>query len=988
MMRRACMSAANVGAATAIRRVTDAQTIRAPNKYEQFLQSGNESFVAGLLEAYSKNKADVDPSWWGVLDKLLTESAMDIDPTKPMISGYKRPTAGGLTPADQNRIDTLKVIWMLRSFEQRGHLNADLDPLGVFSGDVGDIDAPELNPTFYGFTEADMDKVFSEVEIVKLCGKGATLRHIIDTLRKTFCGKVGYEFDHVLCPIERQWLRDELAAKYPSGLAEQDVLELVAKSEGFEKLFALKFQTMKRFGGEGGEALIAGLTAAINQSAYTGTNDVKIGMAHRGRLSILHNVLGRGLDKILNEFKGLHPKGEEGANNRGDVKYHLGFKGTDITMKNGKKVNIELFANPSHLETVNPVVVGAVVADNKKNGDDKSLSVLLHGDAAFAGQGICAEGVNMASLKDFDANGTIHIVTNNQVGFTTDPMGSRNCAYSSDLARMNGNPVFHVNADAPLEVARIFAFAAKFRAKFKRDVFIDFVCYRRNGHNETDQPRYTQPKMYKSIDKHETITKKFSKQLVADGVFTQEHADATVKGIDKNFREQYNAWETSEDNVKRVWRQPAMVDYPHDAAKHDALRRTGVDIAELQKLGMAMSTAPATFSMHPSIAPIIKKRHDNHAAGTGLDWGAAEQLAMATLLREGHEVRMTGQDIERATFAQRHYNLHDYKNGNTYNGLEKVDGAAAPCTIVNSCLSEYAMSGFEIGYSYANNNALVLWEAQFGDFANGAQVMWDIFLSGCELKWGAKNALVVSLPHGYDGQGPEHSSARIERFLQISRDDSAVPADFCDKTVSAEHLAERRILDSNWQVVFATTPANYFHVLRRQMRRDFRKPLISFFAKSLLRASVSDLADFAPGTAFQAVIDQPQITKARKVVFCHGQLYFQLLNKQEADKVTDVALVRIEQFSPFPWEAVNEVVYKYLTANQDVTFTFAQDEPRNMGVYPFARPRLNNLLREKGLVGEQSRIDFVGRAAAASPATGHDAVHKRELAEIVAGVFA
>jgi 2-oxoglutarate dehydrogenase E1 component len=976
-----------------VRALSEAQTIRPVHKHEQFVRSENLEFVNELLGMFKTDKTSVDSAWWPILEALNKGALL---PDVPLVKGFSRPKGGNpISEADEKRIDALKFAWMVRSFEQKGHLVADLDPLSMFDADLSPLVPPELQPSFFGFDEAEMDKTFRIAKNSDFIGgftdgtTAVTLREVVDELKHIYCGNIGYEFAHLRSVEEQKWLRAQILNAPAPRMQQQDIMRSLLRAEGFEKLLHAKFQMMKRFGSEGGEAVIPLLEVLLDVLTDYGFKNAVFSMAHRGRLSILHNVLGKDMELILNEFRGVTTP--DNRNNLGDVKYHLGHKAIIQTI-GGKDVGVRMLANPSHLECAAPVSQGVVRAMQETHKSADSAHVVLHGDAAFSGQGVSFETVAMAELQKFGVGGTIHIITNNQVGFTTNPAQSRSAAYCSDLAKLNNIPVFHVNADKPEAVVRVAKLAADYRATFNRDVIIDFVCYRRNGHNEADQPRFTQPLMYREIDRHDSVGTIYAKTLMQQGTLKQEDIDAMRKEVDGSFRTMFNKWEAKvgTEYVPKKWHDPVEAEYPVTPDRKK-MQDTGVDVTTLKRLGQHLATYPEAFTPHQLIAPIIKKRLQSFEAGKEIEWAAGEQLALATLIREGHGVRLTGQDVERGTFSQRHFNLHDFNTGERYNSLRNLPEAKnQPVVIANSLLSEFAVAGFEMGYSTERPDDLTMWEAQFGDFSNGAQIIWDNFLSGCEIKWGDVCSLVVSLPQGYDGQGPEHSSGRIERFLQLEGSDDAVPASFEKENVSAYHTLEKRNFGCNWQVCYTTTAANYFHVLRRQVRRDFHKPLIHFFSKSNLRASESkcDIEAFAPGTQFQPVIDQDDVKKARRVVFCTGQVYNTLSRVQTEAKHDDIALVRIEQVAPFPWEHVAQVMDKYRAANGDVEFMWAQEEPRNMGCWNYVRPRIRNLLVHRGVPLKQAaEIRFIGREANGSPATGYEFIHKAEEKAIVDAVF-
>lgn len=750
----------------------------------------------------------------------------------------------------------------------------------------------------------------------------------------------------------------------------------------------MKYQTHKRFGLDGGESFIAAMNTTINQGAALGVEHFVVGMAHRGRLNVLVNVVGKQLEKVFHEFEGRTDNNDVPGTASGDVKYHMGLTNT-ITAANGKQVGITLMANPSHLECINPLVLGKCRAKQVYGKDDameKTVPVLVHGDAAFSGQGVCYESMGLTALENYNVGGCIHVVINNQIGFTTNPGESRSASYCTDLAKVVNAPVFHVNGDDPDQVVRVSKMAMEYRQQFKKDVIIDLVCYRRYGHNETDQPKFTQPVMYQKVEAQVPVLQKFAERCINEGVLGKDEYAKEVAEYDTKLRDAFDKASTMTFDPKNWDESPA--DIYANSLELSALRETGVGEKHLKEIGRKLTEVPEGFTAHPKVKQVLDRRRENVEKGEAIDWGLAEQLAFATLALEGVHVRLTGQDVERGTFAQRHCKYHDVITGNSYLPLGAIHKNQAPVTVSNSSLSEFGVAGFECGYASENPKSMVMWEAQFGDFANGAQVIFDQFLASGETKWLRQNVLAISLPHGYDGQGPEHSSGRIERFLQLSDCPPMIPKDFDPS--DWPHLCEKRIKAQNWQVCYPTTSANYFHIIRRQCHREFRKPLINFFSKQLLRgeSALSKLADMAPGTAVTCVYDHhKEIAKPRKIVFCTGQVYSKLLDAQNktAEAYGDVALVRLEQIAPFCWEPIHDVIAKYRAiAGSDIPIVWTQEEPKNMGCWSFVRSRFNSLLKHMKYT---TPISYAGRVAAASPAPGHGFMFTREEKAIVEDTF-
>ena len=1024
-------------------------TVRVPHPFEQFAFSENAAYLESVQEAFRSDPDSVPRDWWPVLEKLEVVGPLKADtsllpeapprPTPRIAKGSSRgaffsasPLTSAASNATSSHQDVLKLAWMCQAYELKGHLVGDLDPLGMYAADLDKSIPPELTWEFYGFTQADLKSKSFNVSISPSSpglfvdgSEPMTLQQIYDTLRVIYTGKIAFEFAHISSETERNWLRAEIQRTLPANdpVPFEPVLADVIAAERFENLLHTKFQSHKRFGLDGGESLIPGMRAMLcehlrlNKAA---SNPVEpravIGMAHRGRLNVLHNVCGKPMENILAEFEGRVPAGH--TNNRGDVKYHMGYDGTFTSARGHGAVRVQLVPNPSHLECVNPVMMGmcrALIDDSiatqttgytPEAAQTAVLPIVIHGDAAFAGQGVCYEHVAMSDLDGYTVGGSFHIVINNQVGFTTNPVQSRSQAYCSDLGKLVSAPVIHVNGDHPEQVVRAMEIAMRFRYLFHRDVVVDVVCYRRYGHNEGDQPRYTQPLMYRKIDSHDTVLRQYGNSLKASGRLSDESLKAQVAKKDEAYRTAFAVVGGGGSWVKKAWTEPTSVFVPPSEgspAMPSAAAAIDQIIADDASKLLGVPSAASGFTAHPTVAKVLAKRLANFQAGKGLEWAAAEQLAFATILNAGHSVRLAGQDVERGTFAQRHYVLHDYKTDATYcslaalaEGLPKnpADGKKPTFTVCNSLLSEFAAAGFEFGYSFARPTDLVMWEAQFGDFANGAQPIWDQFLSSCEAKWGQLDNLVVSLPHGYDGQGPEHSSARIERFLQLSDTCESVPKDF---PINHPAASEHRIRESNIQVCFPSTPASYFHLLRRQVLRPagLYKPLINFFSKAYLRDPNTSTVDDLKTGQFQPVLDDPRWTgknlrAVRKIVVCSGQIFHDINLAKEfsgtAAGSESVAFIRLEQLAPFPWEEVVHALKPYVAANPAVRIAFAQQEPRNMGPFPFVRRRLSGAMKLAGAPGTTA-LEYVGRASAASPATGFQFMHDAEVSAILNNIL-
>jgi 2-oxoglutarate dehydrogenase E1 component len=936
----------------------------------------NAAFLADLYARWATDPASVDASFADLFAAMNDEARSVLEDAtgaswapRPSFGEETAPTTppatkGGLTP-DQARaatVTSLRALMLIRSYRVRGHLEAQLDPLGLQTPHKH----AELDPATYGFTDADLDK---PIFIDNVLGREtATLREIMQILRQTYCGPIGVEFMHIQDPGQKSWIQRKIeGAPWNTDLnadEKRTVLQRLTEAEGFEAFCQKRYVTTKRFGLEGGEITIPSLHAMIKTAAAAGVVEVAIGMPHRGRLNTLVNIVKKPLTALFSEFGGESFKPDD-VQGSGDVKYHLGTS-TDVEIA-GHNVHLSLQPNPSHLEAVDPVVVGKVRARQDSAGDTKMrgsvMAILMHGDAAFAGQGLVYETLAMSQLIGYRTGGTIHLIVNNQIGFTTVPAHAYSGLYCTDVAKSIQAPILHVNGDNPEAVIFCSRMAAEYRMKFASDIVLDIVCYRRHGHNETDEPAFTQPLMYKAINQLKTTRTLYAEKLAAEGTVSAADSQAMLDDFTKTLDDANAAAKSYKPN-KADWLEGHWSGFtPADQQEVELTEApTFVSTETLKQVGAALSHVPADFNLNPKITRQLEAKAQAIETGQGIDWATGEALAYGSLLLEGSRIRLSGEDTQRGTFSQRHAVLIDQTNQHEYTPLNNIAPEQAKIEIYNSLLSEAGVLGFEYGYSLADPRTLVLWEAQFGDFANGAQVIIDQFLASGETKWLRMSGLVLLLPHGYEGQGPEHSSARIERYLQL--------------------CAER-----NMYVCNLTTPANYFHALRRQLHRNFRKPLIVFEPKSLLRhkLAVSPLADFAEGTRFQYVI--PEIDEiappdqVRRVAICSGKVYYDLLAERRAKDIKDIALIRLEQIYPFPEISLNRALAPY--TNADVVW--CQEEPENAGAWTFVDRRIEKVLSRLDM--KVRRPIYVGREAAASPATGLARTHMAQQARLVATVL-
>lgn len=859
-------------------------------------------------------------------------------------------------------LDSIRALMIIRAYRIRGHLAADLDPLGMREQTAH----PELDPKSYGFTEADIDRPIFIDNVLGL--QIASMREILDIVRRTYCGTFALQYMHISDPEQSAWLKERIEG-YGKEVAftregRKAILNKMVEAEGFEKFLHVKYMGTKRFGLDGGESLIPAMEQIIKRGGNLGVQEIVIGMPHRGRLSVLANVMQKPYRAIFNEFQGGSFKPED-VDGSGDVKYHLGAS-SDREFDNNT-VHLSLTANPSHLEAVNPVVLGKVRAKQDQIGDTerrKVMPILLHGDAAFAGQGVVAECFALSGLRGHRSGGTVHIVVNNQIGFTTAPHFSRSSPYPTDNALVVEAPIFHVNGDDPEAVVHAAKVATEFRQKFGKDVVIDIFCYRRFGHNEGDEPMFTNPLMYKKIKQQKTTLSLYTERLVKDGLIPEGEIEDMKAAFQAHLNEEFEAGKTYKPN-KADWLDGRWSHLDRQDKDDYQRGQTAISPETMSQVGESLSRLPDGFPVHKTVARLLETRKEMFETGVGFDWATAEALAFGSLLTEGYPVRLAGQDSTRGTFSQRHSGIVNQDTEERYYPLNHIREGQSRYEVIDSALSEYAVLGFEYGYSLAEPNALTLWEAQFGDFANGAQIMFDQFVSSGESKWLRMSGLVCLLPHGFEGQGPEHSSARLERFLQMSGQD-------------------------NWIVANCTTPANYFHILRRQLHRSFRKPLILMTPKSLLRhkLAVSKTEEFTTGSSFHRVLwDDAQYgnsdttlvsdDKIKRVVMCSGKVYYDLLEERDARGIDDVYILRFEQFYPFP--AISAV--KELERFPQAEMIWCQEEPKNQGGWTFMEPNLEWVLGR--INAKHLRPRYVGRATSASPATGLASQHKAQQAALV-----
>ena len=946
------------------------------NKNATFLNKSNSGFIEEMYVKFIEGDPNLPESWRSYFESLnedLEVISKEIQgpnwsPKKIKINrnnlNYKNNVPKENVNADKKVSDSIRAITLIRAYRTRGHLIANLDPLGLMKREY----LHDLHPKDHGFTADDLNrKIFLDnyMDIGH-----ATIKEITNNLKKIYCSTIGAEFMHITDPAEKVWFRERMEKKENQLNFTRNgkiaIMNKIIQAEGFEKFLAKKYVGTKRFGLDGGESLIPSLEQIIKRGGQLGAKEIKIGMPHRGRLNVLANVLQKSYKRIFNEFAGEFSATHDDST--GDVKYHLGAS-SDREF-DGNSVHVSLTDNPSHLEAVNPIVLGQTRAKQFFHKDEerkKVIPVLIHGDAAFAGQGVVAECFAMSGLKGHNTGGTIHIIVNNQIGFTTSPRFARSSPYPSDLGKVVESPILHCNGDDPESVVHCAKIAIEFRQKFNKDVVIDMICYRRFGHNEGDEPSFTQPLMYKKIRAHPTTLNIYGKKLVQEGTLSESEFNK----MNTDFKQLLeNQFKTAKDYKPKLnWFEGTWSRYQPTKGK-DKKGVTGVNNDKIKKISEKINSIPSKIFAHKTIERVFSQRAKTVAEGKNIDWSTAESLAFGTLLEEGFPVRLVGQDSGRGTFSQRHSVIRNQNDNSRYIPLNNISNTQKKYEIVDSLLSELAVLGFEYGYSLVEPETLTIWEAQFGDFANGAQVVIDQFIASGERKWSRASGLVMLLPHGYEGQGPEHSSARLERFLQLCAQE-------------------------NIQVMNCTTPANYFHALRRQIHREFRKPLVIMTPKSLLRHKycVSNLDDFNKSNSFHRVLEDHALIKnskfvkikkakkVRKVIICSGKIYFDLLEAREKNKVDDVIFVRIEELYPFPVKSLTKAIRPYVSNSQ---FFWCQEEPKNMGAWSSVRDYIQWTLDNLGV---KKKLDYIGRKAAASPATGYANRHAKQQKEILDKVF-
>jgi len=951
-----------------------------------FLQGGNSIFIKELYLKYLKDSDSIPISWKEFFDGLNDsqeiiqkeilgpswvqhknnlKNIINLKNEKKDEKIYSNRVPDIQKNSEKEKTQSVKAIALIRAYRIRGHLIANLDPLEIMKRDY----LHELHPNDHGFKKEDYNK---KIYLNGYLDRNyATVNEMLSFLRKTYCSTIGVEYMHISDPVEKVWFRERMEKKEHqlnfTEIGKKAILKKLIQAEGFENFLAVKFLGTKRFGIDGGESLIPALEQLIKKGGQLGVKEMKIGMPHRGRLNVLANVLQKSYKRMFNEFAGEIDSSSKDST--GDVKYHLGASSNREFDNN--LVHISLSDNPSHLEAVNPVVLGQSRAKqyfHKDKNRQQVIPILIHGDAAFAGQGVVAECFAMSGLPGHNTGGTIHIVVNNQIGFTTNPKFARSSPYPSDLAKMVEAPILHVNGDDPEAVVHCARIAMEFRHKFNRDVVIDMFCYRRFGHNETDEPSFTQPMMYKKIKKHPTTVNVYAEKLIKEGIISSNEFNDYKKEYKELLDKQLKT--AKEYKPKLEWYEGVWSRFKPEKGK-DKRGNTGVSLNKIKVIGEKLTLIPNNFNAHPTILKIFERKKKMFSTGKGFDWSTAEQLAFATLLEEGFPVRLSGQDSGRGTFSQRHSVLRDQIDSTYHTPLNNISKTQKRYEVIDSLLSELAVLGFEYGYSLSEPTTLVIWEAQFGDFANGAQVVIDQFIAPGERKWTRASGLVMLLPHGYEGQGPEHSSARLERFLQLCAQE-------------------------NIQVVNCTTPANYFHALRRQIHRGFRKPLIVMTPKSLLRNKrcISSIKDFGQKNSFHRVLTDLADIKdygliklkkdknILKVIICSGKIYFDLLEAREKIKNDNVYIIRIEQLYPFPVKTLAKELKRF---KKNSKFFWCQEEPQNMGAWNSARTYIQWSLNY--IKAKNTEVNYIGRKPAASPATGYLKKHLAQQKEIIEKVL-
>ena len=966
--------------------------------FKSFLSGTNSTYIENVHRQWTKDPSSVHASWKFYFENLEKGLGNNSISTPPSISGLNQSInsqvnsqsvkSGNKSYDEQGQTDLVKIAQLIRIYQKSGYLKAKVDPLNQQNSFSIMENIKDLNIEKVGFKAEDLEKEFYLPESNMFSGflgsdknHKMKLRELVEKLEAAYCGDIGVEFKHIASVEEVNFIIDYMEDKWlnfkPSKIQLLETYTRLAWATKFEKFLEVKFMT-KRFGLEGLESMITGLNTFFEESSLRGIKDITLGMAHRGRLNVLANCFGKSMTKIFKEMMGKQRDTEgEVFLRSGDVKYHLGHSQSKI-MKNGNNLNMEILNNPSHLECVNPVVQGKVRAKQHYNHDvnrTDHTGVIIHGDAAFAGQGVNYENLQMQNLKNYTTGGLLHVVANNQIGFTTTPADGRSTPFPTDIGKAYNSPIIHVNADNPVAVDFAFKLAADYTKKYPKDLIVDIVGYRRYGHNELDQPSFTQPEMYQRINAQKDVLTLFEEKLISEG-FKKDELDNIQKEIDMKLNERFeNA--KKEEKIEKTKKTETWSEFSPDVFKNQPI--TGISLDKLTSLGKSICTIPSDFNAHPTIKKIYQTRYDSIIQGKGIDWATAEALSWSILLSEGKTVRISGQDVERGTFSHRHAVLHDQKTFKKYRPMDSITKDPEHLQTCLSHLSEFAVLGFELGFSYYNPEALVIWEGQFGDFANGAQVIIDQFIVSGENKWDSPTGITLLLPHGMDGQGPEHSSSRIERFLQMVDDDA-------DDVKSG--MQGFQIQRTNIQVCNPTFPSNYFHSLLRQQRRSFRKPLIIPSPKKLLRLkeASSDLSEFAEGTKFIKVRGEKNpdvIANAKNVKYillCQGQVYYDLISQRAALGRNDIAIISLEQIAPVPYKDLIEQTKIFTNAK----FKWVQEEHKNSGAWFYVEPRIKNLL---AYLNKTPSLAYVGRSSSSSTATGFKSVHDSELKLLLESAF-
>ncbi|KNH03825.1 2-oxoglutarate dehydrogenase E1 component [Perkinsela sp. CCAP 1560/4] len=975
--------------AESIRHFTSATDIRRPHKCEGALNATNCAYLEALYKDWRKSRKNVNDLWGNIFAQLDHCS-----PDSPLIETLKHfeiETDSAKIPTDKTReqaiLDHFRLAWMARAYEKSGHRISKMNPLTISECEIPE----ELQLAHFGFSEADIHREFEQCSIPSLGGIHAkdsklTLKKFTELLHETYCGRAGYEFLHIASTKQSKWIRDRInSSQVPPSDARLLCYKQLVKTLSFQKLVSAEYSNVKRHGLSGAETLIPLLNRLIDTASSHGIKEIVFGITHRGILSILPFSMGYDVGTMLYNLREIFLDSGEIASDRAYQTQNI-MKGKRH-LENGKTMDLTVLSSGPQQESISPVTLGYTRGRQHVRKDDKrgeTLAVLLHGDGGFITQGVCYEANGLSDLEFFEVGGTIHIIINNEIANTSNQSSAQN--YCSDLGKPVHAPIIHVNGDDPDQALNAVDICLDYRSKFNQDAVIDLVCYRRLGHSNLDDPRLFDPHRYSVISKHPNVLEQYAKVLERSGLLNPQQHKQALLDESRTLRKIHDSVLHGKYTPKR---DMEWSNIPRDSQKPKA-PKTSISKTQLVELGKSLTTVPADFNPHPTVKRILAERQRSYVEGTNIDWGGAEALAFASIVADGIHVRVSGQDVERGTFSHRHALMTDIETAKAHIPLRRVTKNQAPFRIINSSLSEYAVSGYELGYALSMKDCLVIWEAQFADFANGAQVIFDQYLSSLEAQWSCQAGLVINLPHGYDGMGPEHSSGRIERFLQCSNEDDQAPNYLTNSSQRSgksieEHL-ESEIQQCNWQVCFPTTPANYFHLLRRQITRRFRKPLINFYSKAFLRApNLSNIADFSETPHFQPVIADSTIdtpSSVTRIILCSGQIFFHLAKYRNTSSAKgNVALVRVEQLSPFPWGHLHASLSKYPSK---ASIAWVQEEPKNMGGWAHMSVRLKNYAQK---TGRNTKISYIGRPPCASPATGNKAIHDHECATILNAAF-